>query len=178
VSTSPSVARAGRERQRVAGQRAADAADVDEVGVLEPGDPRAHLGADAVGADRHAAGDRLADRDEVRAQVPRGGAAARPGADRVRLVGDEQRAGAVARRPQAMVEAGLGPHDADVRQRRLGEHARDPLVGEEPLDRLEVVELAHERRRRRVDRRPHVPGARARPRARIERHERLVDEPW
>ena len=126
----------GGERQRVAGQRAADAADVDEVGVRRARRcARPTLGAHAVGADRDAAGDRLADRHEVGAQAPGGRAAARPGAERVRLVDDQQRAGAVAGRAQAVEEAGLGQDDADVGQRRLGQHAGDLLVGEQALDR-------------------------------------------
>ena len=91
----------GGERQRVARQRAADAADVDQVGVRERVDAPGQRGGDAVGADRDAARDRLADRHEVRPQAPRLGAAAGPGAERVRLVDDEQRARPVAGRAQA-----------------------------------------------------------------------------
>jgi hypothetical protein len=93
----------------------------------------------------------------------------------VGLVDDEQRAGAVARGAQAGVEAVLRQHDPDVRQRRLGQHTRDLLVGEQPLQRVEVVELAHPRRDGRVDRGADVARPRARPRARVERDERLVD---
>jgi hypothetical protein len=165
----------GGQRQRVAGQRAADAADVDEVGVLEAVDAVADLGGHAVGADRDAAGDRLADRDEVRPQAPRGRAAAGPRAERVRLVGDQQRARVVARGAQPVVEARLGQDDADVGQRRLGEHAGDLLVDQQALNGVEVVELAHARGERRVDGGSHVAGARARAYAAVERDERLVD---
>jgi hypothetical protein len=75
----------------VARQGPADAADIDQVGVVERVAARAQLSAQAVGADGDAAGDGLADRHDVGPHAPRGGAAARPGTDRVRLVDDQQR---------------------------------------------------------------------------------------
>ena len=63
-----------RQRQRVAGERAADAADVDDVGV--PGIRAAAIArgdvlGDAVGAARDAAADRLADDEDVGLEAPR-----------------------------------------------------------------------------------------------------------
>ena len=59
----------GRRGERVAGERAADAALVDEVGVGVAEDARGELLGDAVGADRHATGDGLADGHDVRAEA-------------------------------------------------------------------------------------------------------------
>ena len=128
VSTSASVARAARERQGVARERAAHAAGVLEVGVLQGGDPLGQLGAHPVGADRHAAADRLAERDRVGLEAPGRGAAARAGAQGVGLVDDQQRAVAAAGLPHGGEEAVLGQHDADVRERRLHQHARHVAV--------------------------------------------------
>ena len=76
-------------------------------------------------ADRHAAADRLADRDDVGLEAQARGAAAGPGADRVGLVDDQQRAvSRASARRSAVVVAGVGQDDADVGQRRLGQHAR------------------------------------------------------
>ena len=84
---------AGRiDRQRVAGERAADAAGVDQVDVVERVDPVGECGVEPVGADRDAAGDRLADRDDVGLEVPRACGAARTRRERVGLVVDQQRA--------------------------------------------------------------------------------------
>ena len=123
-STSPSVARAA----------ASDSALPASVPPTPPVSSRSasaarialgQLAAQAVGADRDAAGDRLAERQDVgvkpRAAVQPPGA----GADGVRLVDDQQRAGVARELAQAVVEAGVGQHDADVGQRRLGQHARD-----------------------------------------------------
>ena len=63
-------------------------------------------------------------------------------------------------RAQRVVEARLGQDDADVRQRRLGEHAGDVAVGELALERLEVVELDDARRLVERHRRPDVALAR------------------
>ena len=70
---------------------------------------------------------------------------------------------------------GLGMHDPDVRQRRLGEHERDVAVRELALERVDVVELDDPRRDRRIDRRPEVAAARATTPSVAERRERLVD---
>jgi hypothetical protein len=78
VGQHPAERRAGGgERQRVARQRAADAAGVLVVGVLVSGDAIGELGRHAVGADRDAPADRLAERDGVGLESPGGGAAAR-----------------------------------------------------------------------------------------------------
>ena len=79
-----------------------------------------------------------------------------------------------ARRPSW--KPGLGQDDADVGQRRLGQHAGDLPVGEQALDGPEVVELAHPRGQRRVDGGADVARARPRPAA-VERDEGLVDGP-
>ena len=129
------------QRQRVAGQGAADPADVG---------PRRQRGADAVRdrlghpvrARRDPAADRLADHEHVRLEPVAGGHPAGPGADRVGLVDDQDRAGSARELAQGVVVAGLRQDDADVGQRRLDEDGRDILVGERPLERVDVVERA------------------------------------
>ena len=154
------------ERQHVGGQRAADPADVGDLVGDRGLDALRHLGGEAVGRGGHAAGERLADRQQVGLEAVRGGVAAGPRGDRVRLVDDQQRAGGAGRGAQRVVVAGLGQHDADVGQRRLGEHARDVAVGELALERLDVVELDDARRLRRRHRRADVALARDAPRRR------------
>src|SRR5258708_3904984 len=68
----------------------------------------------AVGGAGNAAADRFAEDDEVRLQLPRGGAAARPGADRVRFIGDEERAVALGELLRLLPVAVVGENDADV----------------------------------------------------------------
>ena len=123
------------------------------------GSPRMRVGellGDAVGADRHAAGDRLADGHDVGAQAAGARAAADAGAEGVRLVVDEQRAGLVAELAHGLEEARLGRHDADVGHRRLHEHAGDVARRERGAQRLDVVELDDLGRLRRVDLRADV----------------------
>ena len=82
----------------------------------------------------------------------------------------------VARRAQAVVEAGLGQDDADVGQGGLGQHAGDLAVVEQALDGAEVVELADPRGLGGVHGGADVALPRPRPRA-VERDEGLVDGP-
>ena len=56
--------------------------------------------------------------------------------------------------------AGLGQHDADVRQRRLHQHGGDVAVVQRPLQRVEVVERHHRVVERRVDLGADCPGRR------------------
>ena len=93
----------------------------------------------------------------------------------MRLVDDQQRAGVAGRGAQRVVVAGVGEHDADVGQRRLGEHAGDVAVGELALQRLDVVELDDARGLGERDRRPDVALALDDVALRVERRERLVD---
>ena len=146
------------QRQRVAGERAADAAPVEVVGLVVGLDPLEHRLRDAVGRDRHAGAERLADRDDVGRQAPGRDAAAGPGRDRVRLVVDQQRPGLAAGLLEALEEARLGQHDADVRERGLGQHAGDVAARERAPDALEVVELDDDRRLGGIDLRPDVAG--------------------
>ena len=78
------------------------------------------------------------------------------------------------RRAQLLVEARLRQDDADVRQRRLGEDARDVAVGELALQRLGVVPLDDARGLVQRHRRPDVSLARD-DRVAVESDERLVD---
>ena len=164
-----------REREHVGGERAADAADVGELLLDRVVRLLRHRLREPVGGGRHAGGERLADREDVGLEPVRRRVAARPRADRVRLVDDQQRARAARRLAQRVVVAGLRQHDADVGQRGLGQHARDVAVGELALERLDVVELDHARRVRR--RHGRADGALARDDAAVvrQRGERLVD---
>ena len=90
-----------------------------------------HLRGEAVGGGRHAAGERLADRQQVGLEVVRARVAARARREIVCVSSMISSVPVVARRrAQRVVVAGLRQHDADVGQRRLGEHARDVAVGE------------------------------------------------
>ena len=114
---------------------------------------------------RHAAGDRLADRQEVGLEPVRRGVAARAGAERVGLVDQQQGPGRPGQVAQGVVEAGLGQDDSDVGEGGLGQDARDLLLAEDPLERLGVVELDRSRGLGRIDRadrrcRPSTPAVR------------------
>ena len=79
-----------------------------------------------------------------------------PGADRVRLVDDEQGAGLARHAAQLCVVALVRQDDADVRQGRLGEDAGHVAGLKRALQSLEVVPLDYLARDRRVYRRPGV----------------------
>ena len=145
-----------RQRERVAGQGAADAADVRELLLDRVAHPLGDLVGEAVGPDRDAAADRLADREQVGLQPVGLGVAARPRADRVGLVDDQQRAVLAGQLAHRLVVALVGQHDADVGQGRLDEHAGDVAVGQLALERLDVVDLDDAGRLGRVHRRPDV----------------------
>ena len=164
-----------REREGVAGERAAHTARVLVVGVSLIRDPLGQLARDAVGTDRHSAADRLAERHRVRLEPPGGGAAAGPGGERVRLVDDQERAVLAAEEAHLLHVARLRQHDSDVRERGLHQEARHVLVLERPLQRADVVELRHPRGLGGVERRAHEPGPRAGEALLVEDHERLVD---
>ena len=70
VSTSRQRRAHGRQRDRVAGQRAADAAHVDQVEVGHRVEPCRQICRQSVGAAGNSPADRLADRDHVRRAVP------------------------------------------------------------------------------------------------------------
>ena len=106
----------------------------------------------------------------------RGCVAARPGAERVRLVDDQQRARPAGCLPKSILKAGLGVDDPDVRQCRLGQDARDIAHSKLTLERLDVVPLDHPRRFFERHRRPDVPFAGDHRRT-VESGERLVDGP-
>ena len=89
---------------------------------------------------RYAAGDRLAEGDEVRLELPGAGTAARTCGDGVGLVDDQQRAVTTGQLAQLLVEAGLRQDHADVGHRRLAEHGGHVFAGQRPLQGLEVVE--------------------------------------
>ena len=129
--------------KRIAGERAPDARRVDVVrsdgGVDSGGD----LGRHPVRRDRHAAADGLADDEEVGLQAPLACRSPGPGTQGVGLVDDEQRARSIAQLAQRLVEAGVGLDDADVGERRLGEHTGDVAGSQRGLERVEVVELHH-----------------------------------
>ena len=125
-------------------------------------------------ADGHPAADRLADHHEVGLEPPGARAATRAGAQGVRLVDDEQYAVPAGDLADPVEVAVLGEHDADVGQRRLHQQAGDVALGQPPVERVEVVERDHRRRRRDVDLRTE----RARPGddpVAVEHGERLVD---
>ena len=133
----------GGHRQRVAGERAADAAGVDEVEALLGEHRSASAWLTPYAPAGMPAGDGLADRDDVGLEIP--GLRAPPGPAENVCVSSLISSVAVA--PGELAHpfevAGLGQHDADVGERRLHQHRRDVAVGELALERLEIVELRH-----------------------------------
>ena len=166
----------GRQRQGVAGQRPADAADI-RVRHVRARQPGGDLRAEPVGRRRDPATDRLADDDDVRVEAPGAGRAARPGADGVGLVDDEERARPPGDLADRVVVAGLGQDDPDVGQRRLEQDRRDVAVGEGRLEPGDVVELDDPGRLGDVDLRPDRSGDRHDRAVGAELGDRLVDRP-
>ena len=85
---------------------------------------------ETVGRAGNSAADRLAEDEEIRVEIFGAGVAAGTGADGVRFVDDEQRAVLAREFSQCLMVAGIGMHDADVGQGRLGEHAGDVAMGQ------------------------------------------------
>lgn len=92
----------------------------------------------------------------------------------MRLVDSEKRSVALRQVAERTVEARLRMNDADVRQGRLGQDERDVPVCELALEAIDIVELDHARRLRRVHRWPEIPGPRPDDTV-AEGRERLVD---
>ena len=74
-------------------------------------------------------------------EAPGRRAAAGAGRQGVGLVDHEEGSGRIAQGPQAVEEPRVRQHDADVGQRRLGQHGGDLPGGQRPLYSGEVVEL-------------------------------------
>ena len=150
------------ERERVAGQRAADAAGVLVVGLglrdmtarrRRPQTPSAAAGTPPPIALP------IVTMSGSRPQAPR--AAAGAGAERVRLVDHQQRPGAARELAQRVVEPGAPAarcrcSSAPARRARTATSPRR----ERRLERVDVVELDDLRRQRGVDGRPDVAGSR------------------
>ncbi len=130
----------GRERQRVAGEGAADAGDVDLVPLHRPRQPVGDLRRHAVRRHRDAAADRLADDQQVGLETPGRGGPARAGAQRVGLVDHQQHAVAARDLPHRVEVAGLGEHDPDVGERRLHQQAGHVALRQPPVQGVRVVE--------------------------------------
>ena len=131
----------GRQRQRVAGQRPADPADVRILDRDRAADAGGDLGAEAVGGRRDAAADRLADDDDVRLQAPGTGRPAGAGADGVGLVDDQERPRPARDVADGVEVARLGQDDPDVGQGGLEQDGRDVAVGQRRLESVDIVEL-------------------------------------
>ena len=110
----------------------------------------------------------------VRLKILRPRVPARPGADRVRLVNDEQRSVLAREFPQRLVISRLRMHDAHVRHRWLGQHASYVARDERGFQSVHIVELDHLRRDRRIHRRPNVPRPRPCHPIRPKSNERLI----
>ncbi|ABA52578.1 hypothetical protein BURPS1710b_A1291 [Burkholderia pseudomallei 1710b] len=128
-------------RQHVRGQRRADARMAGRRARLRVLRALGARRAEAVHRARHAAADRLADDEQIRLEPVRERIAAGAAADRMGFVDREQRAVAARERARFAPEAGVGQHHADVRQRRLGEHACDLAVLQRGFERGEIVEF-------------------------------------
>src|SRR5271169_882312 len=81
----------GGQGECVAGERAADAADVHVFEMEARGNALGDFFGDAVGRAGNAAADGLAENEDVWLQIPFARASAGAGADGVRFVGDEER---------------------------------------------------------------------------------------
>ena len=102
------------------------------------------------------------------------GASSGTGAQRVRLVDDEQHVVPAGHLADPVEVAVVGEHDADVRQRRLHQQAGDVALGQPTVQGAEVVERHHRGRRGHVDLRPEPTGPGHHP-VPVEHGEGLVD---
>jgi hypothetical protein len=100
-----------------------------------------NLGREAEDRAGNAAGDGLAQDEEIGRQIERARVAAGTGADGVRLVYQQERPGAPRDRAQGVVEARLRQHHADVGERRLGDEAGDIAGRQRRFERSDVIEL-------------------------------------
>ena len=132
-----------RERQGIAGERAADAADIRVYRVGVPVDHFAHALRHAVGAARNACAENFPDREHIGLEPPGPRAAAGPGADRVRLVDDEERPVLGAQCPHRVVIAGVRHHDSGVGEGGLEQAGGDIAGRQRCLEPGDVVDLDH-----------------------------------
>jgi hypothetical protein len=95
----------------------------------------------AVGTGCDASAEGLADRNDIRLQPPNRGAATGPGADRVRLVDDQQAAISRTKLAHGLVITRYRQHDSDVRQRGLEQAGRNISMGERRFEGGEVVDF-------------------------------------
>ena len=149
----------GRERERIAGECASNAAHIAIFQFLPGDNAVSEFLREAVGGAGNAGSDRLAENNYIRLQVLGAGVASRPGADGMRLVDDQQ--GFVFSREfaKSFVVSRLGMHDAHVRHCGLGQHAGNISSGERLLKSRDVVELDYCRGYRRVHRGSDIAGA-------------------
>jgi hypothetical protein len=117
------------------GQRGAEAAVARLLRRPQLGQPFRDLGREAEDGAGYAAGDRLAQDEEIRRQVERARIATGAGADGVRLVDQQQRARAPRRLAQGIVKARLRQHHADVGEGRLRDDAGDIAGRQRRLER-------------------------------------------
>src|ERR1700722_14628996 len=115
----------------------------------------------AVRGGGNATGDGFADDENIRLQAVRAGVAAGAGADRMRLVNDQERAEFSRERCGVFPVAGFGMDDADVGEDRLGEDAGDVTVGEFLFERGKIVEFDDARGLGWIYRRTNISAARA-----------------
>ena len=99
-----------------------------------------HLGAAAEDAAGNAAGDRLADHEEVRVEVPQLGATTDIGGDGVGLVDDQERTVLAGQLAAFLHEARVGQDHADIGHGRLAQQGADVALGQRRFQRLDVVE--------------------------------------
>ena len=176
-ASSSSAARIAATDSGVAGERAADAADVDRRVVEASPTAAATSRRQAVGGGRHAAADRLADHEQVGVEAVGARCTRR---DRRRSCGSRRARAACrssrVRRRSASWKPGSGSTMPTLVMRRLGEDARDVVAGERGGERVDVVER-HDGGRRAPDRparRANRRGRRRGPSASSD-DERLVD---
>ena len=112
---------------------------------------------EAVRRARNASANGLAENQNVGIEILRPRIAAGPRADGMRFVDDEQGAMLAREFAQGLVISRLRMHDANIRHRRLGQHARHIARRQRPFQRVNIVKLDNLGGHRRIDRRPNVP---------------------
>jgi len=129
----------------------------------------------AVGGAGNPAADRLTEDQKIGRQFPFARASARAGADRVGLVGDEERSVPLGELLRGGPVAVVGQDDTNVGHGRFGEDAGDVVVFQGGFERGKVVELNDPRGFGRVNGRTDVTAARTNAAVRVQRREGLVD---
>src|SRR5216684_3299342 len=131
----------GGQRERVTGERTADAADVAIFEMNAGGDALGNFFGDAERGAGNTAADGFAEDEHVGIEFPCGGASAGTGADGVSFVGDKKRAATASKFSGGGPVAVVGENDANVGHGGLGENASDIVMLEGVFEGVEIVKF-------------------------------------